>query len=676
MHVVVLAFGPAQITKRAVRRAQGLKCAGSKVVAVAASPAGMAAVAKLGMEDELGAFGKAALKRALAGLPEMPVLLLHDDVVITPRGVAALRRELDKGARYVVPYTNDPGTGHLSRPLPTGQAAEKQLDNLEAPKESIRVSTARSTCLLAARSDLDALTCEPLADPYIQLDTTRYEFTQVAGALAAHSTRCLGRTVADDPDGRPLIVAALIVKNEEKMLPGCLESLDGLVDRIEVCDTGSAENTIEIARMAGAHVIERPWPDSFAVARNYVLDQCRDARYVLSIDADERVVCSDPAAVRRYLATYSAEHPAFNIEMANIDPDGTETMRFRSIRLFRADDVEFRGAVHEVVFPEDGDEPINGAEFSQLKIVHLGYAAEVIEDKDKIQRNLELAEAEYRSNPGPRAAVHLARTLAHQGGSAERALALLEEAWEGSPHATAAAKAQLLNLIADQCVVLGDDERAFDLSCQALRLVPADDTAAAQLAQTANRLNRLDQFIAIAESIAEKDSVRPAHHVETNRALYRNVLVAAYARVGDVEKAVTEAFGILTDYPADFGAWNPLIERLANEYGDSAVELIAPLAAKAADIMFLEPMVKTFSSATFADFCVTYQAAGGSSPEAARVGLLAAAMANHDQAFSRLASRAASLDPEVRSHLADRIAAAGRQDLADQLQPAPVRASV
>ncbi|MHB1835610.1 MAG: glycosyltransferase, partial [Solirubrobacteraceae bacterium] len=50
---------------------------------------------------------------------------------------------------------------------------------------------------------------------------------------------------------RPLLSAAMIVRNEEDLLPGCLESLDGLVDEIVVVDTGSTDVTVDVARAHG-----------------------------------------------------------------------------------------------------------------------------------------------------------------------------------------------------------------------------------------------------------------------------------------------------------------------------------------------------------------------------------------------------------------------------------------
>lgn len=57
----------------------------------------------------------------------------------------------------------------------------------------------------------------------------------------------------------PLLAAALIVKDEEAMLPECLASLDALrplLSQICVYDTGSTDRTVKITRAAGAQVRE------------------------------------------------------------------------------------------------------------------------------------------------------------------------------------------------------------------------------------------------------------------------------------------------------------------------------------------------------------------------------------------------------------------------------------
>ena len=53
-----------------------------------------------------------------------------------------------------------------------------------------------------------------------------------------------------------LVTLTMIVRDEEKNLPRCLDSVRGLFDEIVVLDTGSKDRTIEIARSYGARVAE------------------------------------------------------------------------------------------------------------------------------------------------------------------------------------------------------------------------------------------------------------------------------------------------------------------------------------------------------------------------------------------------------------------------------------
>jgi glycosyltransferase involved in cell wall biosynthesis len=89
---------------------------------------------------------------------------------------------------------------------------------------------------------------------------------------------------ASRPAGKaPLVAAALIVRDEEANLPDCLDSLDGVVDQFVVVDTGSVDRTREIALAPGATVLDFPWCDDFAAARNFGLPQV-PATFTLIID--------------------------------------------------------------------------------------------------------------------------------------------------------------------------------------------------------------------------------------------------------------------------------------------------------------------------------------------------------------------------------------------------------
>lgn len=80
--------------------------------------------------------------------------------------------------------------------------------------------------------------------------------------------------------------ACLIVQDEQERLPAALASV-AFCDQVVVVDGGSRDRTIELAREAGATVIENPWP-GFAIQRNLALDAA-DGDWVLEIDADERI---------------------------------------------------------------------------------------------------------------------------------------------------------------------------------------------------------------------------------------------------------------------------------------------------------------------------------------------------------------------------------------------------
>ncbi len=670
MHVVVMAYGPSQLTKRAVNRARKLAGNGRPVFVVPASSVGRDAIASLAGATKVDAVGSAGLRDALTQLTDEPTLLVHDDIVITMRGALALERALADGSRYAVPYTNDPKMDHFLGSLPAGKAAENSLDQIVVPRESKPATLIRPACVAAKASDLAALLTEPLADPYASITSSEHGFVIAGGAVASHSTECVHRLAGTADSDRPLLVAALIVKDEEEMLPDCLASLEAICDRVEVCDTGSSDNTVAIARAAGASIIERDWNDDFGAARNQVLEQCRDAQYVLWIDADERLVCPDPDQTRRYLATYAAEHPAFNVEITNLESDGSELYRFITVRLFHGSGTEFRGALHEAVHRTDDPNPLTGHRFDQIRIDHHGYAKSVVGDREKAKRNLNIAEAQHEADGDARSAIHLARSLSYAEEAPERALELLEESLaDAQDHIT---EAQIKGLMADRCLQLAENRRAFELAAEALQLLPGDDTALGILAKASERLGNHHDFIEVAEMMKDVVSPKQIVKIDHNRLVFRDRLVAAYAEAGEAEKAVDEAVQLLAEAPDALSNWSQLIACLNGHYGGAALDLLVPLALQDSVGGFLEPIIKTYPSGTVADFCAAYVGRSGEIIEATRVGLLAAAMSGNDAAFAAIAPAASELDPFVRVGLADRIASSGRPDLADKLRAEPV----
>jgi len=80
--------------------------------------------------------------------------------------------------------------------------------------------------------------------------------------------------------------AVIIAVNERDMLAAAIESCR-FADEILVVDGGSTDGTQDIAGVAGARVVERPF-DDFARQRTFALSQAH-GDWVLFVDADERV---------------------------------------------------------------------------------------------------------------------------------------------------------------------------------------------------------------------------------------------------------------------------------------------------------------------------------------------------------------------------------------------------
>jgi glycosyl transferase family 2/tetratricopeptide repeat protein len=203
--------------------------------------------------------------------------------------------------------------------------------------------------------------------------------------------------------------AALIVKNEEFFLPGCLESLQSRVDQIVVVDTGSTDASTDIASNAGAVLLRHEWQQDFSAARNCGLEAVT-CDWVLYIDADERLALPDGGVLGDYLDGSAIA------ATVRFRPKSGYT-RYREPRLFRNDPrLRFEGRIHETIVPKlreisarDGLPIVN----SRVELDHLGYDGD---QSHKHARNLPLLEASVRNDPDRIYYwYHLAETLAAVG---------------------------------------------------------------------------------------------------------------------------------------------------------------------------------------------------------------------------------------------------------------------
>jgi tetratricopeptide (TPR) repeat protein len=191
----------------------------------------------------------------------------------------------------------------------------------------------------------------------------------------------------------------VIARDERENLEVLIPSVIDLADEVVVVDTGSVDGTRERAAALGARVVEFAWCDDFAAARNAGLDAA-GCRWVLWLDADERVDRSQWASIRRFVASGGAEAVSLLLESTHDANDAVSCSRGRYCRLFRADlGARFEGRVHEQILPALERRCARVVE-ADVVIRHLGYAMDEATMRRKKLRNLALLRQAASESPG------------------------------------------------------------------------------------------------------------------------------------------------------------------------------------------------------------------------------------------------------------------------------------
>lgn len=162
----------------------------------------------------------------------------------------------------------------------------------------------------------------------------------------------------------------MIVRDEEKNLPHCLRSVAGMFDETVVVDTGSTDRTRAIAREFGARVVDFPWVDSFAAARNAALDHAT-GDYAFWLDADDVVDPPERAKLEALFAELRPGDEAGYLLRCDSLGDGKTD---RQMRLFPLRwDVRWTYRVHEQILPavQQAKIPVR---WPEVTVRHTGYA--------------------------------------------------------------------------------------------------------------------------------------------------------------------------------------------------------------------------------------------------------------------------------------------------------------
>ncbi len=338
-----------------------------------------------------------AVAQFRCGLTEDAITLLQDGLKW-----AANKRDVHHNLAFVLLETNAPVEA-----LEHARAALNYTsDNIDIRRTTER---ARDAVLHAARKVLrsypETQRVQAKKDPrYLDL---MLQYRDADEALKQNTQIASTETRADlttENRGPARISLCLIARNEERFLARCLDSVRGIVDEIVLVDTGSTDRTMEIAARYGAKVIQYPWADDFAAARNISLEHAT-GDWALWLDADEEIAPESAGKIRQAVEATPPHVGGFMVRIQNWLQSterkaGSEMAVHHACRLFRrVPGVRFEGRIHE-----QNLRSLIGLGYSyiwqeDLVLDHFGYAGEIMALRNKHERFIRMLRREVEECP-------------------------------------------------------------------------------------------------------------------------------------------------------------------------------------------------------------------------------------------------------------------------------------
>lgn len=201
-------------------------------------------------------------------------------------------------------------------------------------------------------------------------------------------------------DRSPTVAAIIVMRNEERTIERCIRSLQGCVDEIIAVDTGSTDRSIEIVLSLGVEVHRFEWCDDFSKARNYALSLV-ESDWVLIVDADEALHEEDRHCPRLAASLfdrfYSGHAVLGRVQQVNETVYGIQN-EYSMVRFFNTGKgITYRGRIHEQP-AVDGECPVLFPEL-RIRLKHDGYMPDIMEHKNKLERNIRLLEMDVAEHP-------------------------------------------------------------------------------------------------------------------------------------------------------------------------------------------------------------------------------------------------------------------------------------
>ncbi|KHD36779.1 glycosyl transferase [Clostridium acetobutylicum] len=198
------------------------------------------------------------------------------------------------------------------------------------------------------------------------------------------------------------ISLCMIVKNEEKYLFQCLDSVKDIVDEIIIVDTGSTDKTVEIAKKFGADIHYFMWNNSFSDARNESLKYATKD-WIFIMDGDDEFSKDDKEKFKELVKNNLKEDCLYYFETLSYCGEFVDSSNISvnlNPRLFKNNyGYKYEGIVHNQLV-NTGKEIKNV--IYNIRIYHYGYLEDVSKKKNKRGRNIPLLKKQLKENPDDR----------------------------------------------------------------------------------------------------------------------------------------------------------------------------------------------------------------------------------------------------------------------------------
>jgi tetratricopeptide (TPR) repeat protein len=362
--------------------------------------------------------------------------------------------------------------------------------------------------------------------------------------------------MAPDPAVQELRLSlCMIVRNSVSTLGACLRSIRPWVDEMVIVDTGSTDDTVQLAAGLGARVFHYPWSDSFSAARNESLRHAR-GQWIFWMDSDDTI---DETNGRK-LRELSSRDPGPSVlgYVMQVYCPGTVASESRGADVTAVDHVKllrnlphlrFEGRIHEQVLPAiraaGGD-----VLWTDVHVVHSGSDQSPKGRQRKWERDLRLLELDLRDRPDHTFVLfNLGMTYADAGEHGKAVEAFCKSLAAAHPQESHVRKAYAL-LCASQCA-LGQHQEAR-VACQSgLRLYPDDLELRFLQGNLAFREGRLDE--AQAAYLAVLSGTTPRYFASIDRGIAgfkaRHNLAAVYQEMGLPHQAESQWLQVLAEAP-------------------------------------------------------------------------------------------------------------------------------